>query len=64
MENGMKISASNMEDARMEWKTIFHTNSILNFEHGIYRKMYTDVGSIKQYSHRSSQHVLHTCIIF
>ena len=42
MENGMEIAVWNMEDARMEWKTIFHTNSILDFAHGIYRKIYTD----------------------
>ena len=24
----------------MEWKTIFHTNSILDFAHGIYRQIY------------------------
>ena len=36
MENGMEIPVWNMEDARMEWnilrmewKAIFHTNSIL-----------------------------------
>ena len=31
-----------MEDARMEWKSVFHTNSILGFVHGIFRKIYTD----------------------
>ena len=38
-----------MEDAikewkilRMEWKTIFHTNSVLHFVRGIFRKLYTD----------------------
>ena len=41
--NGTEISVWDMEDARMEWKilrmewkTIFHTNSILDFAHGIY----------------------------
>ena len=36
-QNGMKWKIS-----RMEWKTIFHTNPILDFAHGIYRKMYID----------------------
>ena len=38
-----------MEDARMEWKisgmewkTIFH-NTILDFDHGIYKEIYTDI---------------------
>ena len=51
MENGMEISVWNMEDARMEWKisrmewkTIFHTNSILEFVHCIHRKIHIDVG--------------------
>ena len=55
--NGTEISVWNMEDARMEWNGIedfkngvednlpyFHTNSILNFVHCIYRKIHTDVG--------------------
>ena len=29
-----------MKDARMEWKTIFHTNSILDFVQCIYKKKY------------------------
>ena len=37
---GTEILAWNMEDAKMEWKTIFHTNSILDFAHGICRKIY------------------------
>ena len=41
---GMKYG---MEDARMEWKTIFHTilhtNSKLDFAHGIYRKIYLHI---------------------
>ena len=41
-----------MEDARMEWKTIFH-NTILDFAHGIYKEIYTDIdnktcGSVQQ----------------
>ena len=53
--NGTEISVWNMEDARMEWNgmedfkngmkdnfSYFHTNSILDFAHGIYRKTYTD----------------------
>ena len=42
--NGTEILVRNMEDARMEykisrmkWKTIFHTNFILDFVHSIYR---------------------------
>ena len=45
MENEIEISVWNMEDAKMEWKisrtkwkTIFHSNSILDFRHGIYKK--------------------------
>ena len=38
--NGMKLSVWNIEDAAMEWKTIFHT-SILDFMHCIYKKTYT-----------------------
>ena len=41
---GTEILVRNMEDARMEykisrmkWKTIFHTNFILDFVHSIYR---------------------------
>ena len=52
--NGTEISVWNMEDARMEGMEdfkngmednlpYFHTNSILNFVHCIYRKMHTDV---------------------
>ena len=51
--NGTEISVWNMEDARMEQNgrfqeqnddnlPYFHTNSILDFAHGIYRKIYTD----------------------
>ena len=50
MEDGTAIMVWNMEVAGMEWKTIFHTaipipipaNSILDFAHGIYKKIYTD----------------------
>ena len=55
--NGTEISVWNMEDARMEWNgrfqewngrqfsiLYFHTNSILDFMHCIYRKIHTDVG--------------------
>ena len=38
-QNGMEWKIS-----RMKWKTIFHTNSILDFVHCIYRKIHTDVG--------------------
>ena len=52
--NGREISVWNVEDARMEWNGMedingmednlpyFHTNSILDFAHGIYRKIHTD----------------------
>ena len=39
---GTEILVWNMEDARMEWKTIFYTNFILDFAHGICRKIYTN----------------------
>ena len=51
-QNGMKWKIS-----RMEWKTIFHT--ILNFLHGIFRKMNINVGSDKQYSYRNAEYVLY-----
>ena len=35
-QNRMKWKIS-----RIEWKTIFHNDSILNFAHVIYRKKYT-----------------------
>ena len=49
--NGTEISVWNMEDARMEWNgdfkngmednlPYFHTNSILNFVHCIYKTIY------------------------
>ena len=45
--NGTKILVWNTEDARMEWKiskmewkTIFHTNSLLNFDRGYLQKKY------------------------
>ena len=49
MEDRMKSNENfNIEDARMEWKisrmkwkTIFHTSFILDFAHGIYRKINT-----------------------
>ena len=39
-------SQNGMEYFKIEWKTIFHfyTNSIQDFVHGIYRKIYTDIG--------------------
>ena len=49
--NGTEISVWNMEDAEMEWKisrmnwkTIFHTNFILDFAYCIYKNIHTDVG--------------------
>ena len=53
--NGTEISVWNIEDARMEWNgrfqewngdnlPYFHTNSILDFVHCIYRKTHADVG--------------------
>ena len=47
----MEISLWNIEDARMEWNERFQEwngrqssilNSILDFAHGIYRKIYAD----------------------
>ena len=38
-QNGMEWKIS-----RMEWKTIFHTNSKLDFVHCIHRKIHTDAG--------------------
>ena len=50
MENGMKWNGNfgmeygrcqnvmEWKISRMEWKTIFHTNSILDFANGIYKK--------------------------
>ena len=51
--NGTVISVWDKEDARMEWNgdfkngtehnlPCFHTNSILDFAHCIYRKIFTD----------------------
>ena len=39
-QNGMEWKIS-----RMEWKTIFHTNSILDFVHCLYRKIILMSGS-------------------
>ena len=55
-----------MEDARREWKILrmeynlsyFHTNSILNFVHGIYKKMYADVWQCRRTGRRGSKGVM------
>ena len=52
--NGTEISVWNMEDARMEWNGRqssilpyqFHT-ILIDFAHGIYRKIYKDSDNLK-----------------
>ena len=39
---GVEDARMEWKISRMEWKTIFYINSILDFAHGIYRKIYTD----------------------
>ena len=40
---GMENTKIEWKISRMEWKTIFLTNSILDFARGNYRKVYTDM---------------------
>ena len=45
MEYGRCQNRMEWKILRMEWKAIFHTNSMLDFAHSIYRKISTDSDS-------------------
>ena len=53
MEYGRYQNGMERKISRMQWKTIFHSNSILDFVHCIYRKIHT-ISKILSQKHSTS----------